>query len=128
VRADKVTLAAMQYVALAYLTGTAAALPLWRMATVSNGELRARASAIVERNGNASVIGTEAVAGGGSLPGLTIPSVGVALHVANPQVAQASLREWGVIARIERDAVVCDLRTVDPTDDARVADALAAIA
>jgi L-seryl-tRNA(Ser) seleniumtransferase len=128
VRADKVTLAAMQYVALAYLTGTAAALPLWRMATVSNGELRARGSAIVERNGNASVIGTEAVAGGGSLPGLTIPSVGVALHVANPQVAQASLREWGVIARIERDAVVCDLRTVDPTDDARVADALAAIA
>ena len=32
VRADKVTLAAMQYVALAYLTGTAAELPLWRMA------------------------------------------------------------------------------------------------
>jgi L-seryl-tRNA(Ser) seleniumtransferase len=68
------------------------------------------------------------VAGGGSLPGLTIPSVGVALHVGNPQAALARLREWGVIARVERDTVVCDLRTVDPSDDARLADALAALA
>jgi L-seryl-tRNA(Ser) seleniumtransferase len=127
VRADKVTLAAMQYVALAYLTGTAAELPLWRMACVSNGELRARGSAIVERTGNGSVIGTEAVAGGGSLPGLTIPSVGVALHVGNPQAALVRLRELGVIARVDRDAVVCDLRTVEPADDARLADALAAL-
>ena len=128
VRADKVTLAAMQYVALAYLTGTAAELPLWRMATLSVGALRARAAAVIEKVGRARVIGTEAVAGGGSLPGLTIPSAGVALDVGNPQAALAQLREWGVVARIEHDAVVCDLRTIDPTDDGRVADALTAIA
>ena len=39
VRADKVTLAAMQHVALAYLTGSAAELPLWRMACLSVGAL-----------------------------------------------------------------------------------------
>ena len=128
VRADKVTLAAMQHVALAYLTGTAAELPLWRMACVSVGELRVRAGAIVERNGNGSVIGTEAVAGGGSLPGLTIPSVGVAVHAPDANAALSRLREWGVVGRIERDAIVCDLRTVDPTDDARLADALDALA
>jgi L-seryl-tRNA(Ser) seleniumtransferase len=128
VRADKVTLATMQYVALAYLTGTAAELPLWRMASVSVGALRARAAAVIEKVEKARVVGTEAVAGGGSLPGLTIPSVGVALDVANAQGALARLREWGVIARIEDDAIVCDLRTVDPADDARLADALAAIA
>jgi L-seryl-tRNA(Ser) seleniumtransferase len=127
VRADKVTLAAMQYVALAYLAGTAAELPLWRMACVSVGELRARARALVDQMGNGSVIGTEAVAGGGSLPGLTIPSAGVAVDVGNPQAALTRLREWGVIARIERDAIVCDLRTVDSADDARLADALAAL-
>jgi L-seryl-tRNA(Ser) seleniumtransferase len=128
VRADKVTLAAMQYVALAYLTGTAAELPLWRMASVSVGALRARAAAVIDKVEKARVVGTEAVAGGGSLPGLTIPSVGVALDVANAQGALARLREWGVIARIEDDAIVCDLRTVDPADDARLTDALAAIA
>ena len=127
VRADKVTLAALQYVALAYLTGTAGELPLWRMACVSVGELRMRAGVIVERNGNGTVIGTEAVAGGGSLPGLTIPSVGVAVHAPDADAALARLREWGVVARIEHDAIVCDLRTVDPADDARLADALAAL-
>ena len=75
----------------------------------------------------ARVVGTEAVAGGGSLPGLTIPSVGVALDVGNAQAALARLREWGVIARIDDDAIVCDLRTVDPADDVRLTDALAAI-
>jgi hypothetical protein len=37
------------------------------------------------------------------------------------------LRERGVVARIEHNAVVCDLRTVDPADDARLAAALVAI-
>ena len=83
---------------------------------------------VLERNGNGSVIGTEAVAGGGSLPGLTIPSVGVAVHAPDADGALARLREWGVIARVEHDAIVCDLRTVDPADDARIADALAALA
>jgi L-seryl-tRNA(Ser) seleniumtransferase len=128
VRADKVTLAAMQYVALAYLTGAAAELPLWRMASTSIGALRARGAAVTARVEEARVVGTEAVAGGGSLPGLTIPSAGVALDVANAQVALARLRDWGVIARVEHDAIVCDLRTVDPADDARLADALAALA
>jgi hypothetical protein len=52
----------------------------------------------------------------------------VAVHVGNAQAALARLRDWGVIARIEHDAVVCDLRTVDPADDARLADALGALA
>ena len=126
VRADKVTLAALQHVALTYLAGEAASLPLWRMAAVPLDELRVRAGAIVERVGNASAIETEAVAGGGSLPGLTIPSIGVAVHAPDPETTLARLRALDVIARIERGAVVCDLRTVDPADDARLVDALAA--
>jgi L-seryl-tRNA(Ser) seleniumtransferase len=72
------------------------------------------------------VVDTEAVAGGGSLPGLTIPSAGVAVEVPVAVRALARLREHDVVARIEDDAVVCDLRTVDPVDDERVARALAA--
>jgi L-seryl-tRNA(Ser) seleniumtransferase len=124
VRADKVTLAAMQYVALQYLSGTAASLPLWRMATVPIDELRARADAIASSVARARVVDTEAVAGGGSLPGLTIPSVGVAVDVSDADAALARLRGWSVVARIVGGAVVCDLRTVETGDDARLVDAL----
>ena len=70
---------------------------------------------------------TEAVAGGGSLPGLTIPSVGVAVRPPKPAAAMESLRASGVVARTESDLVVCDLRSVDPADDALVAAALASL-
>jgi L-seryl-tRNA(Ser) seleniumtransferase len=128
VRADKMTLAALQHVALAYLDGTAAAdLPLWRMAAVSVEVLRDRAAAVALQVPGAKVVDTDAAAGGGSLPGLTIPSAGVALEVARPDDALSALRADGVVARVETGAVVCDLRTVDPADDARLAAALAGL-
>jgi L-seryl-tRNA(Ser) seleniumtransferase len=131
VRADKVTLAALQHVALAYLSGSAGSLPLWRMAAAPVDDLRRRAGAVVDAVGDHAaleVVETEAVAGGGSLPGLTIPSIGVALHAPDPDAALATLRAGGVVARVERRAVICDLRTVDPADDARLAESLATAA
>jgi L-seryl-tRNA(Ser) seleniumtransferase len=125
-RADKLTLASLQAVAFSYLSGDATTIPLWRMATVPLDGLRARAESIAAAVPAAKVVDTEAVAGGGSLPGLTIPSVGVAVEVPAPARALGRLRDDDVVARIEDDAVVCDLRTVDPADDERVARALAA--
>jgi L-seryl-tRNA(Ser) seleniumtransferase len=125
-RADKLTLAGLQAVAFSYLSGDATAIPLWRMATAPLDGLRARAESIAAAVPAAKVVDTEAVAGGGSLPGLTIPSVGVGIEVAAAARALARLRGHDVVARIEDDAVVCDLRTVDPADDERVARALAA--
>jgi L-seryl-tRNA(Ser) seleniumtransferase len=125
-RADKLTLAGLQAVAFSYLSGDATTIPLWRMATAPLDGLQARAEWIAAAVPAAKVVDTEAVAGGGSLPGLTIPSVGVAVEVPAPARALSRLREHDVVARIEDDAVVCDLRTVDPADDERVARALAA--
>jgi L-seryl-tRNA(Ser) seleniumtransferase len=125
VRADKLTLAALQTVAFSYLSGDATTIPLWRMATASIEELRARAEAIASRLPSAKVVDTDAVAGGGSLPGLTIPSVGVAVEVEVPEAALARLRDHDVVARVVDDSVVCDLRTVDPADDTALADAVA---
>jgi L-seryl-tRNA(Ser) seleniumtransferase len=125
-RADKLTLAGLQAVAFSYLSGDATTIPLWRMATVPLDELAARAESIAASFPAAKVVDTEAVAGGGSLPGLTIPSVGVAVEVPAPARALGRLRDADVVARIEDDAVVCDLRTIDPADDERVARALAA--
>jgi hypothetical protein len=73
------------------------------------------------------VVDTEAVAGGGSLPGLTIPSCGVSVEVPDADAALAALRSAGIVARVDAGAVVCDLRTVDPSDDARLAAVLATI-
>jgi L-seryl-tRNA(Ser) seleniumtransferase len=124
VRADKVTLAALEAVAAAYLDGDAARLPLWRMATIPVDELAARAETLAARLPGAKVADTESVAGGGSLPGLTIPSAGIALEAASPDQVLAGLRRHGVVARVEADAVVCDLRTVEPAADGRLAEAL----
>lgn len=124
VRADKLTLAALQHVALAYLRGDAARLPLWRMATASLDDLRARAEVIARDVPHAKVVDSEAVAGGGSLPGFTIPSMGVSVEVDDPDGVLAELHRRDVVARIVEDAVLADLRTVEPADDVILAGAL----
>ena len=125
-RADKLTLAALQSVALAYLSDDATSIPLWRMATAPIDGLRARAQAVSDALAGTKVIETEAVAGGGSLPGLSIPSVGIAAEPADVDAAADRLRAHGVVARVADGALVCDLRTVDPRDDLALRDALAA--
>ncbi len=125
-RADKLTLAALQSVALAYLAADATTIPFWRMATASDAALRSRGHAIADAIDGAKVVDTEAVAGGGSLPGLGIPSVGVALEPADADQLAAALRDHDVVARVTDGAVVCDLRTIDPGDDRALVDALLA--
>jgi L-seryl-tRNA(Ser) seleniumtransferase len=126
VRADKMTLAALQSVALSYLSATAAALPLWRMACASVDALRVRAEALAARVPGAKVVDTAAVAGGGSLPGFEIPSCGIAIETAHADARAAELRASRIVARVEDGRLVCDLRTVDPADDERLAAALGA--
>jgi L-seryl-tRNA(Ser) seleniumtransferase len=126
-RPDKVTLAALEAVALAYLRDEGAQIPLWRMATVPVDALRGRAAAIAAAVPGATVVDTEAAAGGGSVPGRTIPSAGVAVAVDDADRALACLRKERVVAMARDGAVVCDLRTVEPELDERLARALSAV-
>jgi L-seryl-tRNA(Ser) seleniumtransferase len=96
------------------------------MATTPVAELRARAESLAEAVAGLKPIDTDAVAGGGSLPGLTIPSVGVAIEHRDPDELHARLRSHGVVARVDDGRVVCDLRTVSPEDDRALLDALRA--
>jgi L-seryl-tRNA(Ser) seleniumtransferase len=125
-RADKVTLALLQWVASAYLAGDAASIPLWAMATAPVDDLRVRAEAVAAAVPGAKVVDTEAVAGGGSLPGLGIPSVGVAVECPDPDAVHSRLRARDVVARVDDACIVCDLRTVAPPDDAALTTALRA--
>jgi L-seryl-tRNA(Ser) seleniumtransferase len=127
VRADKMTLAGLQQVALRYLDNDVSSLPFWRMATTPLADLRARADTIATAVTGAKVVDTEAVAGGGSVPGLDIPSIGVAVDVEVADRAATHLREHGVVARIDDGRIVCDLRTVAPDEDERLVTALRAL-
>ena len=131
VRPDKVTLAAVAATLGLYRAGRATTdIPIWSMIGVGTGALRDRAAAIAKRlpPDRVSVTDTTATIGGGSLPGETLPSVGLRLDGRGAAALARRLRESDppVIARIEDDAVLLDLRTVSPADDERLAGALAA--
>jgi L-seryl-tRNA(Ser) seleniumtransferase len=126
-RPDKVTLAALEAVALAYLDGRGDEIGLWRMATTPVSTLRDRAAAMIATLPGATVVDTEAAAGGGSVPGRTIPSAGLAVAVADVDSALRSLRAARVVALGRDGTVVCDLRAVDPSDDEQLGRALRSI-
>ena len=117
-RPGSLVLDALQSVALAYLRRDADAIPFWRMARVPTEELAERAEAL----GVGRPVQTSALAGAGSLPGQEIPSAGVELDGDHA----AALRAFDppVIARVNEQTTVIDLRTVDPADDAVVAAAV----
>jgi L-seryl-tRNA(Ser) seleniumtransferase len=117
-RPGGLVLGALQETLLAYLRRDAAAIPFWRMATTEVGELRRRAGSL----GVGEAVDCSSVAGGGSLPGLEIPSAGVAL--AGDLTAPLRAHDPPVIARVVEDRTVVDLRTVDPADDPVLAKAL----
>jgi L-seryl-tRNA(Ser) seleniumtransferase len=121
-RPGGLVLAALQDVALAYLRRDVAALTFWRLASTPVDELRRRAAALEVGD----LVDTEAVTGGGTLPGVTIPSAGVA--VDGDRTAALRAHDPPVVARVDEGRTVCDLRAVDPADDATVAAALRAAA
>ncbi len=120
-RPGGLVLAALQETALAYLRRDGDAIPFWRMAAAPVAGLRRRAEAL----GVGTVVGTVAVAGGGSVPGQDVPSAGVA--IAGDHAAALRAGDPPIVARVHEGMTICDLRTVDPADDGVVAAALAAL-
>lgn len=121
-RPGGLVLSALQDVATAYLARTAGQLPFWRMATADAVALRSRAEAIVADTGTGVVIDCASVPGGGTLPSVEIPSVGIALD--GDRVASLRAHRTPVIARVVEGRTVLDLRTVEPADDPLVAAAI----
>ncbi|MDP8988337.1 MAG: L-seryl-tRNA(Sec) selenium transferase [Actinomycetota bacterium] len=126
-RPGGLVLAALQRTALAYLHRDHHAIPLWRMASTSVDALRARAEAVAGgvAGGLARVVACTSVTGGGTLPGVEIASAGVA--VDGDHTAALRQRQRPVVARVAEGVTVCDLRTVDPGDDAELTGALAGL-
>jgi L-seryl-tRNA(Ser) seleniumtransferase len=128
-RPDKVTMLGVAQTLGLYRAGLAAVrIPVWMMIAARPEELRARAAALVERIGaeRIDLVDLRSTVGGGSLPGETLPSVGVALRHPSAQRLLGSLRAGDpiVIGRIEDGRVVLDLRTVEPRRDAGLGSAI----
>jgi L-seryl-tRNA(Ser) seleniumtransferase len=132
IRPDKAILAGVAATLGLYRAGRAISdVPVWRAIARTPDELRERAAAIVAAAGeHAHVVALESAVGGGSLPGQVLASAGVGVRVLSPDRAAAALRRGPnrVFARIEGDELVCDLRTVEPEDDAVLGQRLAGLA
>jgi L-seryl-tRNA(Ser) seleniumtransferase len=120
-RPGSLVLHALQDLALAYLARDGDAIPFWRMASIPVDVLRARALGIRPD----LVVDTVSVPGGGTLPGVEIPSVGLSLP--GDRVGELRSGNPPVIARVADGSTILDLRTVHPDDDAVVAAAVAAL-
>jgi len=131
-RPDKTALAALHATFAAHAREGSPAIPLHEMVALDEAGLRARAEALRVALGwdENRVVPLRAAIGGGSLPGDTMPSVGLWVPCAKASASARALRlgNMPVIGRIEDERLLLDLRTVDPQDDTLLRGALASLA
>ncbi len=123
-RIDKLDLAALAATLVHYLKDEVIEkIPVWHMIAMPISDIESRsndlAASLRSSGFTVDVIDGRSTVGGGSLPGETLPTKLVALSVNSPDAFSEKLRHSDppVIARIENDRVVFDLRTVDSVDD-----------
>ena len=135
VRADKITFAILEATLAEYVAGRAnLTVPVQRMLHATADEIEARAMALGEqlaaRGWQTALMSGSSAVGGGSAPGLGLPTVLLCLSRAGESATaiEAWLRTLDppVVARIENERVVLDLRTVSPNQDEVLATLLSA--
>lgn len=131
-RIDKMSLAALESTLLTYINNSEADLPLWRMALIPKEQLEKRArkikSALDALPASTEVVDGDSTLGGGSAPGSAIPTALLQICPARISVDDLQLKlassKPSIVARINNDTLVFDLRTVDPNSDQGLTDAL----
>ncbi|MBI4480273.1 MAG: L-seryl-tRNA(Sec) selenium transferase [Acidobacteria bacterium] len=136
-RVDKLTYAILESTFLAYRQEQYHRVPTVRMIQMSAQEIEQRARQLIEtvpsrREGlRLEVVDGESVIGGGSAPGDSIPTRLIAVTHATQGAAALGTKLLAshppVIARVEADTVLLDLRTVLPHQEAVLAQALRAL-
>jgi L-seryl-tRNA(Ser) seleniumtransferase len=125
-RADKITFAILEATLAEYVAGRAAeTVPVQRMLHLNPTDIEARATRLAQslasKGWRAAVTAGASAVGGGSAPAIELPTVLVRLSrgAQSADHVEAWLRTLDppVIARIEHDHVVLDLRTVLPSQD-----------
>jgi len=124
IRVGKLTLAALEATLEEHLAGEAFQnVPVMAMLATSADSIKARceavARAVKDCELDVTVTTCQSEVGGGSLADQTIDSFAIRLQGQRPDDLLRALRtgEDRVLARIENDAVLLDLRSVRPEDD-----------
>ena len=137
-RVDKLALSVLESTLIAYLTRREELeVPVVRMIRMEAGRLAERANSLAARlSGLRTNLTVEAVEGasligGGSTPSQSLPTWLLQLrssrHSATSLEALLRQSDPPVLARLDREAVLLDLRTVFPDDDARLIEILSGI-
>jgi L-seryl-tRNA(Ser) seleniumtransferase len=141
-RVDKMTIAALEVTLGAYLRSAWEEIPTQRMIRLTARELEQRArrflsmmQSLLPDKGSATEIEIAdglSLAGGGSTPSQSLPTK--IIRIASSRYAAAKLERRlrrpasgiSVIARVEENRVILDLRTVFPEQEQQLAESLAA--
>jgi L-seryl-tRNA(Ser) seleniumtransferase len=128
-RLDKLAVQALSDSLRALVVGDYLSLPGLRMLMLPLSKIEARARAMAARVSGATVIEGESVLGGGSTPDQSIPTWLIAISGSARRLEkQLRASNPAVVARIEKDQLLIDLRTVLPEDDETLAAMLEAYA
>ena len=128
-RADKLTFAVLEATLAEYVAGRASeTVPVQRMLHASADEIETRTqamgAALADAGWQVAMVSGASAVGGGSAPGVSLPTV--LLSLARESHSPDALEQWlrtldpPIVARIEHDRVVLDLRTVLPEQDATI--------
>ncbi|HTA43541.1 MAG TPA: L-seryl-tRNA(Sec) selenium transferase [Bryobacteraceae bacterium] len=126
-RQDKLFHQAMETTLRHVLLGEIDCVPSLRMIRMTADEVRDRAEALVGRiRAKVRICNGQSVIGGGATPDQSLPTCLIVLEDRDAIAEERRLRsnDPPIIARIERDRVVLDLRTVFPEDEEAIVQAL----
>ncbi|MDR1044527.1 MAG: L-seryl-tRNA(Sec) selenium transferase [Candidatus Adiutrix sp.] len=137
-RVDKMTLAALEATLRLYLDPEEARrrIPTLAMLFIGSEELRAKAESLRAALSGRPGLGLELVpsenqVGGGSAPERPLPSWAVAVTVPglSPDALEKALRlnEPPIVARIVKDRLFLEVRTIDPADFGAILDAFSSL-
>jgi L-seryl-tRNA(Ser) seleniumtransferase len=124
-RVDKLTIQVLESTFRHLWSGQFHLIPSLRFISTPLEELERRIRAVRENAGTGAVEAGESLLGGGSTPDQSLRTWLLTFSTA-PERLERQLRENEppIIARIERGKLLIDLRSVEPSDDECVANAL----
>lgn len=122
VRLDKMALVALETTLRMIREGRESSIPVRAMLARTPDECAAIGAKIVERVPGAVLEPDVGFSGGGALPGESVPTTVVAVRGGDVEAWAADLRrgEEPVVARVARDALIVDPRTLLPGDVERL--------
>ena len=125
VRLDGSTIAAVAGTLEMYADHRVLDIPFWGMASLTPDEIETRARAVLHGTTGADIIDGRSLPGAGSVPGATIPTRLIELPgSADAMYSELAFHDPPIISSRRDTSAVIDLRSVLPSDDPHIADAV----